>query len=148
MREKTADDEGEAQPSNHAIDSGFCAEPDLQRPGEECKSSPGHELPGATLPWALSRILHARPTINNAVRRQDHALARERASVCSKDVSNAFIRGKRDNAIAASRAGERRGNGRGGKRSETIEPRRRAKRNAMDRAVVIANESKPGNNLR
>jgi hypothetical protein len=25
--------------------------------GEECQSPPGHELPGATLPWALTRIL-------------------------------------------------------------------------------------------
>ena len=28
----------------------------LLRPGEESESPPGHELPGATLPWALTRI--------------------------------------------------------------------------------------------
>jgi len=63
-----------------AIDSGVCAEPDLLCPGEECDSPPRHELPGATLPWALSRILHARPKIGNG--RQSRTAARERAAVC------------------------------------------------------------------
>jgi len=53
--------------SEAAIDS--WSEPDLLRPGEECESSPGHELPGATLPWALTRILHSRPKNGNTGRR-------------------------------------------------------------------------------
>jgi len=65
-----------------AIDSGVCTEPDLLRPGEECDSPPRHELPGATLPWALSRILHARPNIENPAGHQSRAAARERAAVC------------------------------------------------------------------
>ncbi len=68
--------------SRRAIDSGVCAEPDLLRPGEERESPPRHELPGATLPWALSRILHARPNIGNPAGRQSRAAARERAAVC------------------------------------------------------------------
>jgi hypothetical protein len=62
------------------------AEPDRLRPGEECESPPGHELPGAILPWALTRILHAWSKTGNTGRRPRSAAAREvspeHASVC------------------------------------------------------------------
>jgi hypothetical protein len=61
-----ARDAGEKQHSKKAGGSlepcDRLTEPDSLRPGEERNSSPGHELPGATLPWALSRILHVRPS--------------------------------------------------------------------------------------
>ena len=57
-----------------AID--FEAEPDRLRPGEECESPPWNELPGATLPWALTRILHSRRKNRNTGRRPAAAAAR------------------------------------------------------------------------
>lgn len=41
-------------------------EPDLLRPGEDSPPLRGKSFPGATLPWALPRILHAPPKVRNA----------------------------------------------------------------------------------
>ena len=51
---------GQAGPGSFAIESGVCTEPDLLRPGEDASPLRGMSFPGARLPWALSRILHAR----------------------------------------------------------------------------------------
>src|SRR5712671_1527773 len=61
--------------------------------------------------------------------------------VCSKDVSGGFVRDKRGSAIAASRAGRRRGPGRGGRPRRAIGPRRRANRSATGKADVTGSAS-------
>jgi len=48
----------------------------LAAPERNDSSSPGNELPGATLPWALTKILHTREKIGNTGRRPDRAAPR------------------------------------------------------------------------
>jgi len=88
------------------------------------------------LPWALPRVLQAIPKIKRTAGANRWRAGRGSDDACSKDVSTAFDRHVRGSAIAASRAGRRRGTGRGGKPRRATGPRRRAKRNGMDKAGV------------
>jgi len=88
-------------------------------------------------------VLQAIPKINRAAGGNDDWRAgRGPGGACSKDVNIAFDRYVRGSAIAASRAGRRRGTGRGGKLRRSIDLQRRANRNATGKAGVTG--SAPG----
>jgi hypothetical protein len=68
------------------------------------------------LPWALPRVLQVKPEIKKVGGCDWHA-GHEGDGVYSKGANSVFIPGNRASAIAASAAGKRHGNGRGGRRS-------------------------------
>lgn len=96
------------------------------------------------LPWALLKILQTLSKIKGQHRARGGSapnVGRGRAAVCSKDVSSAFVPGKRGSAIAAIDAGRRRGNGRGGRASRPTEPRGRANRNGTGKVGATGSAS-------
>jgi len=93
------------------------------------------------LPWALPRVLQAIPKIKRAARENGWRADRGLDCVCSKDVSSGFGHDGRGSAIAASRAGRRRGPGRGGRRRRATGPRRPANGSATGRAGVTGSAS-------
>ena len=81
------------------------------------------------------------PKIKRAAGGNGRRAGRGPGVACSRDASSIFVRGRRDSAIAVTDAGERRGDGRAGRRRRATERRRQEKRNATGRAGVIASES-------
>lgn len=114
---------------------------DRLRPGEECNSLRGRASGSNDLPWALPRVQQAIPKIKRATGANVWCAGHGPGGVCSKDVSGTFGRDMRGSAIAASRAGRRRGPGRGGKpRRDTGTPRP-AKSNGTGKAGAIGSVS-------
>jgi hypothetical protein len=84
------------------------------------------------------------PKINSRVGGSEWPADHAHGIVYSRDASSAFILGKRASAIAASAAGRRRGNGRGGRRSNDIGRRRRASGKGTDKAGATGSAQKAG----
>src|ERR1700685_2835703 len=97
------------------------------------------------LPWALTRIQQAMPTINSRGGGSECPADHAHGIVYSRDASSAFILGKRASAIAASAAGRRRGNGRGGRRSDDTGRQGLANRKGKVKAGATGSASKADN---
>ena len=93
------------------------------------------------LPWAFPRVLQAIPKIKRAADANGGRAGHGPGGVCSKDVSSTFGRDMRGSAIAARRAGRRRGPGRGGKPRSDTGTRRPANSNGTGKAGAIGNVS-------
>jgi len=94
------------------------------------------------LPWALPRVLHARAKGKRLHSRSAAGDGCDSGIVCSKGASRSFKRDKRASGIAASSAGRKRGNGRGGKRSRSTGRRLAASRDATGKAAATGNGSR------
>jgi len=86
-------------------------------------------------------VLQAIPKIKRAARENGRRADRGLDCVCSKDVSSAFGHDGRGSAIAASRAGRRRGLGRGGKPRRDTGTLRPANSNGTGKAGAIGSVS-------
>ena len=91
------------------------------------------------LPWAHPRILHGISKSKWLAGADERSAGHGVGTVCSRDVSRSFIRGMRASDIAAGTAGNRRGNGRGGKHDELIGVRRQESRSATGKAGATGN---------
>jgi len=86
-------------------------------------------------------VLQAIPKSKQAAGGNGRRTGHGPGGACSKDVSGGFVRDKHGSAIAASRAGRRRGRGHDGKHRIAIGPRRLANRSATGKADVTGSAS-------
>ena len=111
-------------------------------PRRGVQSPPEQELLGAMTSLGPSRECY-KPSRKSRGRPRENGWRADRGlgCVCSKDVSSAFGHDGRGSAIAASRAGRRRGPGRGGRPRRATGPRRPANRSATGKAGVTGSAS-------